>query len=108
MRMQAPAPPLYKKTPAVGRGRLLCVAPCVCTAFCMHRLACGPLNKKTSAVATDLLLCVLPCMCIAFCVYRLACGPLNNKTPAWPQAPFCVLRLVCAPPFVCTALPVAP
>ena len=26
----------------------------------------------------------------------------------WPQSAFCVFRLVCAPPSVCTALPVAP
>ena len=62
--------------------RLLCVPPCVCTAFYVYRLACGPLNNMTPAVATDRLLCVPPCVCTAFYVYRLACGPLNNMTPA--------------------------
>ena len=80
--------------------RLLCVPPCVCTAFCVHRLACGPLNNKTPAVATDRLLCVPPCACTAFCVRRLACGPLNNKTPAVATS-----RLLCVPPCVCTAFP---
>ena len=58
--------PLNNKTPAVATDRLLCVPPCVCTAFCVHRLACGPLNNKTPAVATGRLLCVPPCVCTAF------------------------------------------
>ena len=78
----APAPPLNNMTPAVATDRLLCAPPCVCTAFCVYRLACGPLNNMTPAVATDRFLCVPPCVCTAFCVHRLACGPLNNKTPA--------------------------
>ena len=41
--------------------------PFVCTAFCVHRLACGPFNNMTPAVATDRLLCVPPCVCTAFC-----------------------------------------
>ena len=82
----APAPPLNNMTPAVATNRLLCAPPCVCTAFCGYRLACGPLNNKTPAVATGRLLCVPPFVCSAFCVFRL----------------------VCAPPSVCTALPVAP
>ena len=98
----APAPPLNNKTPAVATGRLLCVPPCVCTAFCVYRLACGPLNNKTPAVATGRLLCVPPCVCTAFGMHRLACGPLNNKTPAVATD-----RLLCVPPCVCTALPVA-
>ena len=81
--------------------------PCVCTAFCVYRLACRPLNNMTPAAATGRLLCVPPCVCTAFCVYRLACGPLNNMTQ-WPQTAFCVHHLVCAPPSLCTALPVAP
>ena len=80
--------------------RLLCVPPCVCTAFCVYCLACGPLNKKTPAVATDRLLCVPPCVCHAFCVHCLACGPLNNKTPAVATG-----RLLCVLPCVCTAFP---
>ena len=94
----APAPPLNNMTPAVATYRLLCAPPCVCTAFCVYRLACGPLNNKTPAVATGRLVCVPPCVCTAFCVYRLACGPLNNKTPAVATD-----RLLCVPPCVCTA-----
>ena len=52
-------------TPAVATDRLLCLPRCVCTALCVHRLACGPLNNKTPAVATDRLLCVPPCVCTA-------------------------------------------
>ena len=109
--------------------------PFVCTALCVYRLACCPLNNKTLAMATDRLLCalpfvyrllfLLPCVwllkeqdssrgykppfvCTALCVHRLvcsrlACGPLNNKTHAVATD-----RLLCAPPCVCTALPVAP
>ena len=95
----APAPPLNNMTPAVAIDRLLCVLPCVCTAFCVYCLACGPLNNMTPAVATDRLLCVPPCVCTAFCVHRLACGPLNNMTPAVATD-----RLLCVPPSVCTAL----
>ena len=94
----APAPPLNNKKPTVAADHLLCVPPCVCTAFCAYRLACGPLNNMTPAVATDRLLCALPCVCTAFCVYRLACGPLNNMTPAVAAD-----RLLCVPPCVCTA-----
>ena len=79
---QPPHPPLYNMTPTAATDRRLCAPPCVCTAFCVYRVACGPLNKMTAAVATDLLLCGLPCVCTALCVYRLACGPFNNKTPA--------------------------
>ena len=70
-------------TPAVATGRLLCAPPCVGTALCVYRLACGPLNNMTPAVAIDRLLCAPPCVGTAFCVYRvyrLACGPLNNLT----------------------------
>ena len=49
--------PLKNMTPAVATGRLLCAPPCVGTAFCVHRLACGPLNNMTPAVATGRLLC---------------------------------------------------
>ena len=52
----------------------------------------------TPAVATDRFV-----VCTAFFVYRLACGPFNNMTPA-----VAIDRLLCAPPSVCTSLPVAP
>ena len=45
--------------------RLLCAPPCVYTALCVYRLACGPLNNLTPAVATDRLLCAPPCVCTA-------------------------------------------
>ena len=80
---------------------LLRAPPCVCTAFCVYRLACGRLNNKTPAVATARLLCAPPCVCTAFCVHRLARGPLNNKTPA-----VATIRLLCAMPCVWTTLSV--
>ena len=83
---------------AVATDRLLCAPPCVGTAFCVYRLACGPLNNMTPAVAIDRLLFAPPCVGTAFCVYRLACGPLNNMTPAVATD-----RLLCAPPCVGTA-----
>ena len=52
-------------TPVVATDRLLCVPPCVCTAFCVYRLACGPFNNMTPAVATDRLLCAPPSVCTA-------------------------------------------
>ena len=95
--------------------------PFLCTALCVHHLACGPLNKKTSAVATDRLFCAPPCVCAT-----LPVAPETTKLLRWLQTAFCVHRLVCTrllcappclwplkeqdscsgykPPFVCTAL----
>ena len=99
-----PSPPPFPSNPRPPPHPDPCVGrpPFGCTAFCVHRPACGPLNNKTPAVATNRLLCVPPCVCTALCVHRLA-GPLNNKTPAVATG-----RLLCVPPCVCTALPVAP
>ena len=54
--------PFNNMTPAVATDRLLCVPPCVCTAFCVYRLACGPFHNMTPAVARDRLLCFPPCV----------------------------------------------
>ena len=83
--------PLNNKTPAVATDRLLCVPPCVCTAFCVHRLACGRLNNKTPAVATGRLLCVPPCVCTAFPPhtppYLLDPPPTSPPYPPLPLPP---------------------
>ena len=64
----APAPPLNDMTPAVAAGRFLCAPPCVCTALCVYRLACGPLNKHDSCGSHR-----PPFVCFALCVHRLLC-----------------------------------
>ena len=76
--------PLNNKTPAVATDRLLCVPPCVCTAFCVHRLACAPLNNKTPAAATGRLSCVPPCVCTAFPPHT---PPPTFSTPPLPPPP---------------------
>ena len=68
----------------MATGPLLCAPPCVCTAFCVYRLACGPLNNMTPAVATGRLLYAPPCVCTALCVHRLVCEPPN---PPYPPPP---------------------
>ena len=93
--MPTPPPPLQRgplndMTSTVATNRLLCVLPCVCTAFCVYRLACGPLNNMTPAMAIDRLLCVPPCVCTAFSVYCLVYGPLNNMTPAVKHPPLAI------------------
>ena len=79
--------PLNNKTPGVATHRLLCVPPCVRTAFCVHRLACGPLNNKTPAVATGRLLCVPPCVCTAFPPHTPPLPPPPTSPPYPPYLP---------------------
>ena len=94
--------PLNNKTPAVATDRLLCVLPCVCTAFYVHRLACGPLNNKTPAVATGRLLCVPPCVCTAFPPhtppYLLDPPPTSPRLPP-PYPPYLLDPPPTSPPY---------
>ena len=62
--------PFNNMTPAVATDRLLCVPPCVCTAFCVYRLACGPFNNMTPAGGHR-----PPFVYTALCVHRLLCVP---------------------------------
>ena len=77
----APAPPLNNMTPALATDRLLCVPPCVCTAFCVYRLGCGPLNNKTCGGHSLLF------VCSALCVHRLLLRRLYTHVAKLPQFP---------------------
>ena len=96
----SPHTPLNNKTLVMATNRLVCAAPCVCTALCMHRLVCGqsnlpcsslrstngslhskrgpapapPLNNKTHAVATNRLVYAPPCVYTALSLHCLVCA----------------------------------